>query len=235
VASLILIADDDDQILDTVGFLLEESGYRTCVANNKQAMFAEIETKNPDLIFLDVELGADNGFEIALDIRKTSNTPIIMLTGKSSETDRVVGLELGADDYITKPFSTAELLARIKAVLRRSRIAATQNEAAPKDIARFDNWQCDTKRRTLTTPEGTTVKLSSGEFSLLLALLKSDGRAMSREHLLDVTGKDDSFDRSIDIQIMRLRRKLSDVQTDEQFIQSVRSVGYIFTPKVTWS
>jgi len=235
VSDLILIADDDDEMLDTVGFLLEDSGYRVCAVNCKEKMLSAMKSEAPDLILLDVDLGVDNGFEIALEIRKTSNIPIIMLTGKKSETDRVVGLELGADDYITKPYSTAELLARLKAVLRRSRITLEYSKNEEADVATFGGWKCDVSRRTLKSSEGKLIKLSSGEFALLVAFLKSGGRTMSREHLLDITGRDANFDRSVDIQIMRLRRKLSSDKNSEQLIQSVRSVGYIFTEKVLWN
>jgi len=235
LSNLILIADDDEQLLDTVVFLLKDSGYRTSVATNKNEILSQLKAETFDLMLLDVELGSDNGFEIALEVRKSSTVPIIMLTGRRAETDRVVGLELGADDYITKPFGTAELLARINAVLRRSNITKETSDVRDKNIAKFGNWVCDINRRSLSLNDSNSIKLSSGEFAMLVALLKNCGRTMSRQQLLDATGSEDSFDRSIDIQIMRLRRKLGDGPNSDQLIQSVRSIGYIFAAKVEWS
>lgn len=233
MSDLILLADDDELVLDTVGDLLELSGYKVWAAKNKDKMISGMQ-KTPDLILLDIDFGDHNGFEIALEIRKTSNVPIIMLTGKNSEPDRVVGLELGADDYITKPFGTAELLARIKAVLRRSKMTPLRENSLENNIAEFDGWKCDVDRRMVISPEGNPVKLTSGEFNLLVAFLKSNGRTLSREYLLDLTGREDSFDRSIDIQVLRLRKKLSLNGDKSKPIQSVRSVGYVFTAKVVW-
>jgi two-component system, OmpR family, response regulator len=233
LSDLILIADDDELVLDTVGFLLENSGFRVLTAVNKDKMMKGMK-KMPALVLLDVEFGDDSGFEIALDLRKVSNIPIIMLTGKISEPERVVGLELGADDYITKPFGTAELIARIKAVLRRSKMTSMPSLSEKNSIAIFNDWKCDLASRNLVSPVGQAIKLTSGEFTLLEALIKSEGRTMSREYLLEATGREDNFDRSIDIQVMRLRKKLvSDGETSD-IIKSIRSVGYIFTPRVKW-
>lgn len=234
MSNFILVVDDDDEFLDTVSFLLRDSGYRVCGANNKERMLAAMTAKSPDLILLDVNLGADSGFEIALEVRKSSNIPIIMLTGKGMETDRVVGLELGADDYVTKPYSSAELLARVKAVLRRSKMTMSQSESTQSRIASFDGWKCDLDRRQLFSPDGSSVSLTSGEYMLLTAFLENAGKTMSRDRLLDLTGRDSSFDRSIDVQIMRLRRKLVSGDEATEMIRSVRSVGYIFNPKIEW-
>lgn len=233
LSDLILVADDDELVLDTVGFLLENSGFRVLTAENKDKMMKGLK-KMPALVLLDVEFGDDSGFEIAVDLRKVSNIPIIMLTGKISEPERVVGLELGADDYITKPFGTAELVARIKAVLRRSKMTSMSSLSEKNSIAIFNNWKCDLATRNLVSPEGQSVKLTSGEFTLLEVLIKSEGRTMSRENLLESTGREDNFDRSIDIQVMRLRKKLASDGETSGIIKSIRSFGYVFTPKVKW-
>jgi two-component system phosphate regulon response regulator OmpR len=230
----VLIVDDDPEILDTVGFLLEDAGYGVITATNGQSMYSEIEHNSPNLIILDLSLGNENGLELAMHLRKISIIPIIMLTGKGRETDRVVGLELGADDYITKPYSSAELLARIKSVLRRSVMTLQSQTDKTRSIGTFRDWKCDMTARILLNPEGNEITLSSGEFSLLGIFLKNPNKALSRERLLDLSDREETFDRSIDVQIMRLRRKIEADPSDPQFIKAIRSVGYIFTVNVDW-
>lgn len=231
----VLIVDDDPEILDTVGFLLEDAGYRIATASDGEGLFRELEKTAPDLMILDVALGRENGFELAMQIRKTSTVPIIMLTGKGTETDRVVGLELGADDYITKPYSSAELLARVKAVLRRSRMTRADASVSTRDVAVFQGWKCDLTARKLFSPTGDEVTLTSGEFSLLAAFLDNPERVSSRERLLDLMHRENTYDRSMDVQVMRLRRKIEVDPGDPQLIQAVRGIGYIFSTKVEWS
>jgi two-component system OmpR family response regulator len=230
----ILIVDDDPEILDTVGFLLKDAGYSVDTAIDGRSMEYRIEQSPPDLIILDLSLGHENGLELAMQLRKTSIIPIIMLTGKGSETDRVVGLELGADDYVTKPYSSAELLARIKSVLRRSSLTKISHETENRKIAKFESWNCDLTSRKLYNLEGEEISLSSGEFQLLNIFLENPNKALSRERLLNLSHREETFDRSIDVQIMRLRRKIEKDPTDPQIIQSVRSVGYIFATFVEW-
>jgi DNA-binding response OmpR family regulator len=231
----ILIVDDDPETLDTVGFLLDEAGYRAVTALNKDGMFRELEKESPDLVILDVMLGSENGFELAMQMRKTSSIPIIMLTGRRTESDRVVGLELGADDYITKPYGSAELLARVKSVLRRSKMPRTDGPAAQREVAVFDGWKCDLTGRKLFSPSGDEVILTSGEFSLLAAFVRNPERVLSRESLLDHISRKAAFDRSIDVQVMRLRRRIEADPGSPQLIQAVRGVGYVFSAKVNWS
>lgn len=228
----ILIVDDDAEVLDTLGFLLEESDYEVKTASDGKGMFKELDKNIPDLIFLDVSLGEESGFELALQIRKSLSVPIIMLTGKGAETDRVVGLEMGADDYITKPYSSAELLARVKSVLRRSKITQTAVAESGKNFASFEGWKCDLTGRRLFSEDGEEVELTSGEFSLLAAFVENPDRVMSRERLLDITKRENTFDRSIDVQIMRLRRKIEIDPTNPLLIKSVRAVGYTFASRV---
>lgn len=231
----VLIVDDDLEILDTVGFLLEDAGYRVVTALDGGGMFKELDKEFPDLVILDVTLGEENGFELAMQIRKTSTVPIIMLTGKGTETDRVVGLELGADDYITKPYSSAELLARVKSVLRRSKMTRAGTSAPEREVAVFQGLKCDLTGRKLFSPTGNEVILTSGEFSLLAAFLRNPNRVLSRERLLDFMNRENTYDRSMDVQIMRLRRKIEVDPGSPKMIQTVRSLGYVFSTKVEWS
>ena len=230
----VLIVDDDPDILDTVGFLLEDAGYRVVTALDGKTMFKGLDKEFPDLVILDVTLGEENGFELAMQVRKTSSVPIIMLTGKGTETDRVVGLELGADDYITKPYSSAELLARVKSVLRRSKMTRTDTSTSTREVAVFQDWKCDMTGRKLFSPTGEEVALTSGEFSLLAVFLQNPERVLSRERLLDLTSRENTYDRSTDVQIMRLRRKIEVDPGNPQLIQAIRGIGYVFATKVHW-
>lgn len=230
----VLLVDDDLEVLDTVSFLLVEAGYNVITATNGQAMHAAIERDTPDLLLLDLTLGKENGLELAMQLRKTSIIPIIMLTGKGSEADRVVGLELGADDYITKPYSSAELLARVNSVLRRSTLTVKSSTEENRIIGKFQGWECNLTNRRLFNPDGDEVLLSSGEFLLLCIFLKNPNKALTREKLLDLTNREETFDRSVDVQIMRLRRKLETDPSNPHLIQAIRSVGYTFAVNVEW-
>ncbi len=191
-----------------------------------------------DLIILDLGLPGDDGFTLTRDIRATSEVPIIILTGRSEEVDRVLGLELGADDYITKPFSPRELSARIKAVLRRTR-GVDRAEHTPADAVNaaavtFADWEFDLVHRRLFSPSGVAVKLSNSEFSLLAAFVATPNRVLSRGKLLSLSRKfgDEILERSIDILIFRLRQKIEESGKDVQLIITQRGAGYIFTPEV---
>ncbi|MEH6404578.1 MAG: response regulator transcription factor [Sneathiella sp.] len=234
MSDLILIVDDDEELLNTMSFLLKEVGYSVCVARNRSEMLSSLKVGNVDLIFLDINLGSENGLELALEVRTTSIVPIIILSGEGSLTNKVTGLELGADDYITKPYSATELLARTKAALRRFKMVPKTTIIDDSQLACFDDWVCDVRKRNLLSTDNQEVKLTPGEFSLLLVFLLSKNEVVSRHELLMSIGLDANFDRSIDVQILRLRRKLAKGNKSYQPIQSVRSVGYIFTPKVAW-
>jgi two-component system OmpR family response regulator len=231
----ILIVDDDTDFLDTLSFLLNDSGYNVSTAQDGHSLFSKQSNERPDLILLDIGLGNEDGFELVLKLRKQSNVPVIMLTGRGHETDQVVGLELGADDYIVKPYKSAELLARVKSVLRRSRIVQKQAIERQLSVAHFMGWQCDTTRRKLTSPPGKDIPLTSGEFSLLAAFIHNPDCVLSRERLLSLTNRKNTTDRSLDVQILRLRRKLGQDAAGPELIQAVRSVGYILASKVEWS
>jgi len=232
----ILIVDDDPYVLETVSYLLGESGYQVSTATDGDSFFAKFEADKPNLILLDIGLGQESGLELVMQIRKTSTVPVIMLTGKTSENDKVVGLELGADDYVAKPYSAAELLARIKSVLRRSKmtLSASEKEGA-KTKAEFSGWKCDLTHRKLFDASGKEISLTSGEFQLLTVFLMNAGRVLSRKQLLDGTHREETFVRSIDVQIMRLRRKIEIDASSPQFIKSIRAEGYIFAEKINWS
>jgi two-component system OmpR family response regulator len=190
-----------------------------------------------DLLVLDVMLPGGNGFDLCRDLRKTSNMPIIMLTARGTDTDRIVGLEIGADDYLAKPFNPRELLARVNAVLRRARSASGMPSRSSGHLLGFEGWTLDTQRRELTSPEGAVVELSTGEYDMLLAFLEAPQRVLSRDQLMDgakhrvPTG----FDRAIDVQVSRLRRKLEASEESQAMIKTIRGTGYMFIPAVTRS
>ncbi|MGQ9371017.1 response regulator [Azospirillum sp. ST 5-10] len=226
----ILVVDDDRDLLDLLHDFLVKNGFRVSTAVDGVAMFNALHQWAIDLIILDVMLPGEDGTSLCRTLRTQSDVPVIMLTAVNSEVDRVVGLEVGADDYLVKPFSPRELLARIRSVLRRT----THAEAAvrPK-VLRFAGWSLDQGQRELRSPDGVVVHLSSGEFELLNTFLSNPQRAIGREELL--TQRRDSvsaFDRSIDIQVSRLRRKLETGGSGDQLIKTVRGFGYQFTAAV---
>jgi two-component system OmpR family response regulator len=232
----LLLVDDDEDILSLLTTFFRKHGHTVSVAEGGDAMFAALERHTIDLIVLDVMLRHEDGFSLCRRLRATSNVPIIMLTAVADHTDRVVGLEVGADDYLTKPFDQRELLARVKAVLRRT--AATN--AAPKhDATRpvlcFAGWRLDVVRRELRSADDTLVLLSGAEFDLLLAFAEHPRRVLTREQLIDIARGSThvAFDRSIDVQVSRLRYKLEQDAKNPSLIRTVRNAGYMFLPEVT--
>jgi two-component system OmpR family response regulator len=196
-----------------------------------------LETAVIDLIILDVMLPGANGFDLCRELRKTSAIPIVMLTARGTDVDRIVGLEIGADDYLAKPFNPRELLARVNAVLRRMRSVSGQPSHASGHRLTFEGWTLDTLRRELTSPAGVVVDLSTGEYDLLLTFLEAPQRVLSRDQLMDsakhriATG----FDRAIDVQVSRLRRKIDASDEGQAMIKTIRGTGYIFVPAVSRS
>jgi two-component system OmpR family response regulator len=185
-----------------------------------------------DLILLDLMLPHKNGFELLKIIRETSQIPIIIITAKNDDSDRIMGLELGADDYIQKPFNPRELEARIRAVLRRS---ANQTVSMNESLQlKFENWSVDKRKRELIDPDGTIIDLSTSEYELLIAFLEAPQRVLTREYLLDTAKSrvNQNFDRSIDVQLSRLRKKLGDDGQTKELIKTIRGVGYFFTAEV---
>ena len=230
-----MIVDDDEQICSLLSKFLVRYDYRVTTARDGKQMFRALEVSAIDLIILDLMLPGDDGFDLCRKIRATSVVPIIMLTAMREDTDRIVGLELGADDYLGKPFNTRELLARVKAVLRRSTMRQRPTEESPSSALLFDGWTIELTRRELRNPEGALVQLTSGEFDLLAAFADHAGRVLTRDQLLDIArGRaSEVFDRSIDVQVSRLRRKIEEDPKEPMLIKTVRSGGYIFSANVT--
>lgn len=229
----ILIVEDDEEIARLVRDLLSREGFRTETAGDSDAMQAVMARFIPDLIILDLMLPGDDGLSICRDLRKRSDLPVLMLTAKSEDIDRVVGLEMGADDYLTKPFNPRELLARVRAILRRTRGRRPANETNRR--YGFDGFIMDLDARTLQGPDGGEVILTSSEFDLLACFVERPRRVLSRDQLLDWTrGRDaDPFDRTIDMAISRLRRKFDAAAPGSKFISTVRNNGYLFMPQVS--
>jgi two-component system OmpR family response regulator len=232
----ILIVDDHREIRDLVSRALTKEGFRVSAAADGRAMHKVLADRRIDLILLDLMLPGEDGLSLCRTLRAGSNIPIIMLTAKGDEVDRVVGLEMGADDYLPKPFDSRELIARIKAVLRRSqdKVAAPSPDRRAKRY-HFDRWWLETGARELLRDDGVTVPLSTGEYDLLLAFVEHPQRVLSRDQLLDLArGRSATgLDRSIDTQVSRLRRKLERDPGDPKIIKTVWGGGYMFTPAVS--
>ena len=231
----LLIVDDDEDILSLLTTFFRKHGHEVSIAQDGAGMFAALEAQTVDLVILDVMLHGEDGFSLCKRLRMDSRVPVIMLTSMADPTDRVVGLEIGADDYLTKPFDQRELLARVKAVMRR---VAERPEAATSDGARsilhFGSWRLDVSRRELRSAENALVLLSGGEFDVLLALAEHPQQVLTRDQLLDyIHGPTyDALDRSIDVQISRLRRKMEENPKNPMIIRTVRNEGYIFMQSV---
>ena len=231
----ILMVDDDPGIRDVVSDFLGKHGYKVDTAGDATEMEAALERGPVDLIVLDVMLPGEDGLAIC---RRFANgeggPPIIMLSAMGEDTDRIVGLELGADDYLAKPCNPRELLARVRAVLRRRQEPRASDEALGAGCE-FAGWRLDLVRRELRSPQEVIVGLSSGEFSLLRAFVERPQRVLTRDRLLDLArGPDsDAYDRAIDVQISRLRKKLDDGSGGQELIRTIRNEGYVFTAKVT--
>jgi two-component system OmpR family response regulator len=238
----ILTVDDDANIRALISDFLSEYGYRVFAAANGPEMFSLLKKQNISLIILDIMMPGEDGFTLCRRLRMESKIPIIMLTAIGEDTDRIIGLELGADDYLTKPFNMRELLARIKAILRRSQVPSTEPEKTDTGNTtsneyssfHFEGWQVNTVTRSLISPQNKAVALSAGEYNLLLVLVEHPHRVLSRDLLLEYT-RDRSagpFDRSIDVQISRLRQKIEADPKNPIYIKTVRGGGYIFSAKV---
>lgn len=230
----LLIVDDDREIRDLLSRFLRRQGFRVDMAANGREMHRLLADWQIDLVILDRMLPGEDGLTLCRELRTKSRVPIIMLTVLGSETDRIVGLEIGADDYLAKPFHPHELLARIKAVLRRMEDAYQDQAFDKAEPLLFAGWKLDRSRRRLESPEGVKVALSDGEFDLLVAFAEHPQRVLSREQLLDLSrGRSPiPFGRSVDMQVARLRRKIETHPDEPEIIKTVRGRGYIFTPAV---
>ncbi|HYM35752.1 MAG TPA: response regulator [Steroidobacteraceae bacterium] len=236
-ADHILIVDDDKDIRELLDAYLQKHGFKVTAVANGRRMNAIIESNSIDLIVLDLMLPGEDGLTLCRDLRagKAKAIPILMLTARNEEADRVVGLEMGADDYLTKPFAARELLARIRAVLRRTRMLPPNmriTEATPK--IKFGDWVLSVTGRHLLDANGTVVSLSGAEYRLLRVFLDQPQRVLTRDQLLNLTqGRDaDPFDRSIDLLVSRLRQRLQDGAREPRYIKTVRNEGYVLAEKV---
>lgn len=230
----ILVVDDHREIRELVSRALVREGYRVSTAIDGRAMRKALADSRIDLVLLDLMLPGEDGLSLCRSLRAESNIPVIMLTAKGDEVDRVIGLEMGADDYMAKPFGSRELIARIKAVLRRTANATATGSKKPPKLYRFENWALDTGNRELLRTDGVAVPLSTGEYDLLITLIERPQRVLNREQLLDLArGRGaTAFDRSIDTQVSRLRKKLERDPSDPKIIKTVWGGGYMFTPAV---
>jgi two-component system, OmpR family, response regulator len=230
----ILIVDDDAEFRGMLTNYLASRNILVSASSCGDEMSRHFAAREPDLVLLDLSLDQEDGLDLLRDLRSRSDVPIIIMTGhRREEIDRVVGLELGADDYVSKPFGLRELLARIRAVLRRHEFGRNSTDDQPSGRYRFDGWELDLSTHRLVNEGGKVVSLTKGEYALLVAFLAAPGRALSREHLLQATRvHEDVFDRSIDVQVLRLRRKLELDPSAPRTIQTERGVGYRFTLSV---
>jgi DNA-binding response OmpR family regulator len=228
-SATVLVVEDDTALRGLLIRTLRENGYRPLSAASGGEMLRCLQGGPVDLILLDVMLPGANGFDLCRAVRRSSDVPLIMLSARGDEADRFLGLELGADDYVAKPFSARELLARIRAVLRRTGGEPRRAEISRGQL-RFRGWVLDPAHRELVSPEGATVDLSGAEFDLLLAFVSQPQRVIGRERLLELSRAriSDASDRSIDVLVSRLRRKLRREEVDGNIIRTVRGVGYMF-------
>lgn len=236
----ILAVDDDEDIRELLVTYLASEGYRVSTAANAAAMTEALAKESVDLIVLDLRLPDGDGLALVRELRARSGIPVIILSGKGADIDRIVGLEVGADDYVAKPFNPRELLARIKAVLRRVANDAPAAKPAARDeppraVVQFAGWELDLAAQRLRSAEGRDVDLTKAEFGLLSAFVRRPLRVLSREQLLDLTRADGAevYDRSIDVLILRLRRKIEVNPSQPQLIKTERGSGYVFDAKVT--
>ncbi len=225
----ILVVDDDREIRTLLGDYLSSNGYRSTVVADGKGMDRVIERGHVDLVVLDLMLPGEGGLQICQRLRRTSRVPVIMLTARGDEVDRIVGFEFGADDYVAKPFSPRELLARIRAVLRRAADAPREPRVDGVRAYRFGGWRLDTAERSLTSPQGVRVELGGAEYQVLLLLLANPQRVLSRAQVMDLLqGREAApTDRSIDVRISRLRQKLGDDSRAPQIIRTVYAEGYV--------
>ena len=230
----ILIVDDDRDIRDLLSEYLQKQGYRASVAADGRAMRTVLSRTEPALIVLDLMLPGEDGLALCREVRAQSDVPIIMLTARGEEVDRIVGLEMGADDYLSKPFSPRELVARIKSILRRTRALPSNLKPDQAKMLHFAGWTLDVTTRNLVSPAGVTIALSGTDYKLLRIFLDHPNRVLTRDQLIDMTQSRDAgpFDRSIDLQVSRLRRRLNDNPKEPSIIKTARGEGYVLAAEV---
>lgn len=230
----VLVVDDDAEIRSLLSEYLQKNGLRVSVAADGRAMWSALERACPDLIVLDLMLPGDDGLTLCRNLRARSPVPVIMLTARADETDRIVGLEMGADDYVAKPFSPRELLARVKSVLRRARAVPENLQPDDARSIHFGTWTLDTAARHLVAQDGDVVEISGTEYKLLRAFLAHPNRTLNRDLLVDLMLARDAapYDRSIDVQVSRLRHRLRDDAKEPVLIKTVRGEGYVLATAV---
>jgi DNA-binding response OmpR family regulator len=231
----ILVVDDESQVRTLLRELLTREGFDVREAADGRAMWDALEDGSVALMTLDLNLAGEDGLALAREVRRRCDVPIVMISGKADDVDRIVGLELGADDYITKPFNLREVLARIRAVLRRYRSEPAQDARADGDRRSFDGWTLHRAERRVVDASGADVDLTTAEFDLLAIFVERPKRVLSRDMILDLTkgAAWSPFDRSIDTQIARLRKKIETDPEVPTLIKTVRGVGYVFTAEVS--
>ncbi len=230
----ILVVDDDREIRGLLGEYLQKQGYRVTAVADGRGLRAAMANSHPDLVILDLMLPGEDGLSLCRDLRAKSDLPVIMLTARGDETDRIVGLELGADDYLAKPFSPRELLARIKSVLRRARALPDNLKSEDAGRFRFAGWTLDAATRNLTSPQGVVVALSGTDYRLLKIFVDHPGRVLTRDQLVDLMLDREAgpYDRAIDVQVSRLRQRLDEDAREPAIIKTVRGQGYVFAAHV---
>jgi len=231
---MILVVDDEPEVCALVKRCLEPGGYSVTAAHTGADMLKEMESGAYDLIVLDLNLQGEDGLTYLRKLRESREVPVIILTARGEPVDRVVGLELGADDYVPKPFEPRELLARVRSVLRRTKANGKEKTAPPKSLS-FDGWSLDLTSRILTSPDGQPVKLTTAQFDILAVMVTHPNRTLSRDEILDLarnrTGT--PFDRSIDVHVGHLRKKIADDPRNPKIIKTVHGIGYLFSADVT--
>ncbi len=233
-STLIAVTEDDPEIRALVVDLLKREGFEAAACENAAELDRLIGRRRVDLVVLDVMMPGEDGVSVCRRLRARGDIPVLMVTAKGEDIDRIIGLEVGADDYLPKPFNPRELIARVKAILRRTRTAQHAAPPPEREIYAFAGWTLDAASRALTGPDGQGVALTGGEFDLLLALVQHPQRVLNRDQLLDWTrGRSaNPYDRAIDVQLSRLRKKLGDDTAEPAIIKTVRGGGYLFAPAV---
>lgn len=230
----VLIVDDDAEIRSLLHKYLEKNGYRVTAVGDGKGMWSALDAGSVNIVVLDLMLPGDDGLTLCRNLRARSQMPVIMLTARGEETDRIIGLEMGADDYLPKPFNPRELLARIKSILRRARTLPENLQPETVRAIRFAGWTLDVSARNLLSPEGVVVVLSGTEYKLLRIFLAHPNRVLNRDQLIDLMLSRDAspFDRSIDVQVSRLRHRLGEHSKEPAIIKTVRSEGYVLAVPV---
>ena len=230
----ILIVDDDLEIRRLLADYLARNGFAALTARDGREMWQMLERHVVDLVVLDLMLPDTDGLTLCRDLRAKDNLPVLMLTARGEETDRIVGIEMGADDYLVKPFNPRELLARIKSILRRTRSLPPNLRPEPTRCLAFSGWCLDTATRLLTSPDGVATPLSGGEYRLLRILLDHPNRVLNRDQLTEmIQGREaEPYDRAVDVQVSRLRQRLRDDRREPQLIKTVRGEGYVLASTV---